>query len=487
VIPGCDEFRALAAGGRQVPVYREVPADHETPVSAFRKIDDGKYAFLLESLEGGEKWARFSMLGSRPRRVFVARGDRCEIIEGDVTRAGAGPPLVELQALLAGQPAVALPGLPRFCGGAVGYLGGGAARWFERRPATATGRPGPPDAVLLVTGVVTVFDHVAHTVKVVTYARGGSAPEAAWAEAVERLDAEIARLEVPQAWPASSQVATAERPVSSLTPERFASAVEGARAHIRAGDVLQLTLARRLSVPAQVPAFEVYRAVRRTVPSPYGFLLRLGGFCLAGSAPGSLVRRVEDGMEAHVLSGARPRGRGAEEEQRLEEELQTGERERAAHTLLVDQARGDLGWAAEPGSVGTRGWLEVERQSRSLHLGSSVRGRPRQDAGPLDLVRAVFPAGGDCGVPRARALELIDRLEPVSHGPCTGAVGYFDQRGGLDLCSSARSLLLADGRADWSAGAVIAADTGPEAAWRETEDRARDLWLVLQRATGAAR
>ena len=487
VTPGRDQFRALAAGGRHVPVYREVPADHETPVSAFRKLDDGAYSFLLESLEGGEKWGRFSVLGSRPAMVFVARGERCEIIEHGVTRPCAGPPLAELRALLAGLRAVALPGLPRFCGGAVGYLGCGAARWFERRPAKAPAEFEPPDAVFLVTGIVTVFDHVAHTVRVVTHARGGDDPDAAWEAAVDGLDAEIARLEAALAWPAPATGAALEQPASSSTPEHFKSAVERVRAHIRAGDVLQLTLARHLSMPVQGPAFEAYRALRLTAPSPYGHFLRLGDFCLAGSAHGSLVRRAEDVVEAHILAGTRPRGRTAEEERRLEDELRTGERERAAHALMVDQGRSDLGWVAEPGTVDTCEWMEVERHSQAMHLASTVRGRPRQDAGPLDLLRACFPAGGDCGVPRARALELIEELEPAARGVHAGAVGYFDLRGGLELCSAAHTLVLGGGRAGWSAGAVIAADTDPEAAWRETEARARDHWLALERGLGAAR
>jgi anthranilate synthase component 1 len=487
VVPGREEFRALAAGGRLVPVHREVPADHETPVSAFRKLDDGVHAFLLESLEGGEKWGRFSVVGSRPTLVFRARGESCELIEAGVTRPCAGAPAAELGALLAARQAVALPGLPRFCGGAVGYLGCGAARWFEARPAQAPTEPGPPDAVFLFTGVVVVFDHVTHTVKVVTHARGGSDPDAAWAEAAGRLETEIERLEAPLAWPAPATAAPPGKPASSFTPERFASAVERARAHIRAGEVLQLTLARRLSAPVLVPAFEVYRAMRLSAPSSCSHFLRLGDLCLAGSASGSLVRRADDLIEAHVLTGNRPRGRTAEEERRLAEELRAGERERAAHALSVDLARSDLGRLAEPGTVDTGEWMEVERHSQAMHLASSVRGRPRPDTGPLDLLRACFPAGADCGAPRARALELIGELEPASRGVHHGAVGYFDHRGGLDLCSSARTVLLADGRADWSAGAVISADTDPGTAWRETEDEARGPGLALQRAAGAGR
>jgi len=487
VVPGRDEFRALAAGGRRVPVFREVPADQESPVSAFRKLDDGAHAFLLESLEGGEKWGRYSLLGSRPALVFVARGERCEILEEGVTRACAGPPLEELRTLLAGRQAVALPGLPRFCGGAVGYLGADAARWFEGRPARTPPGSSLPEAVFLFTRVVAVFDHVAHTVKVVTHARGGTDPDAAWVAAVADLEVEIARLAAPLAWPVPAPAAPLESPASSLTRERFASLVGRARAHLRAGDALQLTLARHLSVPVQAPAFEVYRALRRTAPSPYGHFLRLGDFCLAGSSPGSLVRRADDRVEAHVLTGTRPRGRTEEEERRLEEEMRAGERECAAHALQVDLGRSDLGWVSESGTVDPGEWLRVQRDSQAMHLASTVRGRPRPDAGPLDLVRACFPAGADCGVPRVRAREITEELEPASRGVHAGAVGYFDHRGGLDLCSTAHTLVIADGRADWSARAVITADTDPESAWQEAQDQARGRWLALQRASGASR
>lgn len=487
VVPGRDEFRALAAGGRLVPIFRELPADQETPVSAFRKLDDGMHAFLLESLEGGEKWGRYSLLGSRPALVFVARGERCGILEDGVTRACAGPALEEFRALLAGRQAVALPGLPRFCGGAVGYLGDGAARWFEGRAARPPAGSGLPDAVFLFTRVVTVFDHLAHTVKVVTQARGGSDPDAAWAAAAADLETEIARLGVPLAWPEPAPAAPLEPPASALTRERFASLVERARAHLRAGDALQLTLARHLSVPVQAPAFEVYRALRRTAPSPYAHFLRLGDFCLAGSAPGSLVRRADDGVEAHVITGTRPRGRTVEEERWRAEELQAGERERAAHALQVDLGRSDLGWVCESGTVDAGEWPGIHRDSQALHLATTVRGRPRPDAGPLDLVRACFPAGADCGVPRERARELIAELEPEPRGLHAGAVGYFDLRGGLDLCSAAHTLAIAGGRADWSASAVITADTAPEAAWQEAEDQDRGRRLALQHAGAASR
>ena len=481
--PGRDAFRVLAAGGRRVPVSCDLSADQETPVSAFLKVDDGTHAFLLESLEGDEEWGRYSLLGSRPDRVFLARGDHCEMLEGGVTRACAGPPLEELRALLTGPQAVGLPGLPRFCGGAVGYLGEGVARWFEGQPARHPAGSGPPDAVFLFTRVVTVFDHVSHSVKVVTHASGGNDPDAAWDAATADLAAEIARLGVPRGWSPAPPAVPLEHIASSPAREEFLQLAGRARAHVRAGDALQLTLARHSSVPVRVDAFEVYRALRRAAASPYGHFLRLGDFCLAGSAPGSLVRRSGDRVEAQVLSGTRPRGHTAEAERRLE--ARTGERQRAAHALLVDLALSDLGWICEPGTVAAGEWMGLRRDSRAVHLASTVRGRPRPDVGPLDLVRTCFPAGADCGVPRARARELLEELEPGPRGLRTGAVGYFDLRGGLELCSAAHTLTVAGGCADWSAAAVIAADTDPEAAWREVSDLGRERLLALARAHGS--
>ena len=482
VVPSRAVFRALAAGGRMVPVYREVYADQETPVSAFRKIDDGAHAFLLESLGGGETWGRISLLGSRPALVFTARGAGCEILEQGVTRPGARAPAEELAALLAQRQAVALPGLPRSCGGAVGFLGPGAACWFDAGPAADRGPQEPPDAVLLFTDVVSVFDHVAHTIKVVTHAWGGSDPDGAWQAAAARLDAELARLARPLPWPESAGGGTAPEPDSSLTREAHRAAVERIREHIRAGDLLQATLARRLDTPVREPAFEAYRALRVACPAPFMHFLRLGDLCLAGASPGILVRRTGNVVEARPLSGGRARGRTASEDERLADELRADERERAAHVLLVDVARSDLGRVAEFGTVETAGFMTVERDARQLHLASTVRGRARPGLGPLDLSRACFPAAGLCGVPRGRAQEVLAALEGVPRSVHSGVVGHFGYQGDLDLCGASRTMIHARGRASWWAGAVISADTDPESAWRESEDDSRSPGLAVERS-----
>jgi anthranilate synthase component 1 len=482
IVPTRSEFRVLAAGGKLVPVYRELNADHDTPVSAFRKIDDGPYAFLLESVEGGEKWGRFSILGSRPSLVFIARGDRCELHENGHVTPLAGHPTDELAQLLARHQAVALPGLPRFCGGAVGYMGYDAVRWFERIPTRTSDDLSLPDAVFLFGDVVSVFDNLTHTLKVVTHARGGDDPDAAWDAAVARLEREIVRLRTPLAWSEPPAGGTAPEPRSTATREQFLDAVERAREHIRAGDIFQVVLSHRMSAPVTQPAFEAYRALRVTNPSPYMYYLRLGDLALAGSSPEVLVRRTDSTVEVRPIAGTRPRGQAADEDLRLEEELRASEKERAEHVMLVDLGRNDVGRVAEFGTVETNEYMKVERYSQVMHLVSNVRGRGRARLQPLDIVRACFPAGTVSGAPKVRAMEIIEDLEPVRRGVYAGAVGHFDYHGNLDLCIAIRTLVYAGGMAYWGVGAGIVADSDPEGEWQETLNKGRALWLAVERA-----
>ncbi|HEY3215604.1 MAG TPA: anthranilate synthase component I [Candidatus Eisenbacteria bacterium] len=482
IVPTRSEFRTLARSGKLVPVYREVFADHDTPVSAFRKVDEGPYSFLLESVEGGEKWGRYSLLGSRPSKVFVARGDRCEIREGDTVTTGTRTPLEELAELLRHHQAVALPGLPRFCGGAVGYLGYDVARWFERLPATTRDDLGLPDAVFVFGDVVSVFDNLTHTLKVVTHARGGSDPDAAYAAAVGRIEAEERRLRRPLAWQEPDPGHSLAEPASTVTREGYLEAVETAKEHIRAGDIFQVVLSHRMSVPVRRPAFEAYRALRVTNPSPYMYFLKLGDLALAGSSPEVLVRRTDSVVEVRPLAGTRPRGRTAEEDRALEEELRASDKERAEHVMLVDLGRNDVGRVAEFGTVETNEYMAVERYSQVMHLVSNVRGRLKPDFEPLDILRACFPAGTVSGAPKVRAMEIIEALEPLRRGVYAGAVGHFDYHGNLDLCIAIRTLVYHAGHAYWGAGAGVVADSEPELEWQETLNKGRALWLAVQRA-----
>jgi len=488
IVPSRSEFLALARTGKLVPVYRDVFADHDTPVSAFRKIDEGDYSFLLESVEGGEKWGRYSLLGSRPARVFVARGDRCELIEHGVVTPLAGHPLEELGELLRRNRAVPLPGLPRFCGGAVGYLGYDAVRWFEKLPTRAREELGLPDAVFMFGDVVSVFDNLTHTMKVVTHARGDQNPEQAYDAAVARIDAEVERLRKPLGWiepvraPGEAGSAAATEPRSTTPREQYMAAVETAKEHIRAGDIFQVVLSHRMSAEVSQPPFEGYRALRVTNPSPYMYFLKLAGVSIVGSSPEVLVRRTDGVVEVRPIAGTRPRGRNADEDLALEQELRASDKERAEHVMLVDLGRNDVGRVAEFGTVETNEYMLVERYSQVMHLVSNVRGRARADLAPLDVVRACFPAGTVSGAPKVRAMEIIDALEPTRRGIYAGAVGHFDYHGNLDLAIAIRTLVYADGRAHWGVGAGIVADSDPEAEWNETMAKGRALWLAIQRA-----
>jgi anthranilate synthase component I len=482
IVPTLEEFRSLGKGGKLVPVYREVFADHDTPVSAFRKIDDGPYSFLLESVEGGEKWGRYSLLGSRPSIVFIARGAQSEIHERGTMRKGVKPPLDELADLLAQHQAIALPGLPRFCGGAVGYLGYDTVRWFERLPEIAKEDLALPDVVFLFGDVVSVFDNLTHTLKVVTHARAGDDPERAYRGAVAKLDAEVEKLRRPLQWSEPESGPAPPEPKSSMTRERYMEAVETAREHIRAGDIFQVVLAHRMSAKVTRPAFEAYRALRVTNPSPYMYFLRLSDFALVGSSPEVLVRRTDETVEVRPIAGTRPRGRTPEEDHRLEEELRASDKERAEHVMLVDLGRNDVGRVAQFGTVETNEYMLVERYSQVMHLVSNVRGRVRADLQPLDIVRACFPAGTVSGAPKVRAMEIIETLEPLRRGVYAGAVGHFDYHGNLDLAIAIRTLVYANGHAYWGAGAGIVADSDAAAEWDETLNKGRALWLAVERA-----
>ena len=481
-VPTRSEFRALAQAGKLVPIYREVFADHDTAVSAFRKIDDGSWSFLLESVEGGEKWGRYSLLGSRPSLVFIARGGRCRIERGSDVREETRPPLEVLAELLEQHQAVALPGLPRFCGGAVGYLSYDAVRWFERLPSRVPDDLGLPDAVFLFGDVTSVFDNLTHPLKVVTHARPQPNPDAAYDAALERLEAEVARLRRPLTWEEPAAGGELPEPTSSLDREGFIEAVRRAQEHIRAGDIFQVVLSHRMNAAIAKPAFEAYRALRVTNPSPYMYFLGLQNCSLVGSSPEVLVRRTGGLVEVRPIAGTRPRGRDGDEDRALEQELLANEKERAEHVMLVDLGRNDLGRVARFGTVETNEYMKVERYSQVMHMVSNVRGQVRPDLKPLEIVRACFPAGTVSGAPKVRAMEIIEELEPVRRGIYAGAVGHFDYHGNLDLCIAIRTLVYANGRAHWGVGAGIVADSDPEREWQETLAKGRALWLAVQRA-----
>ncbi|MCL5107331.1 MAG: anthranilate synthase component I [Chloroflexi bacterium] len=481
--PPLAEVSRLTAQGKRVPIYREILADMETPVSAFRKIARGNYSFLLESVVGGERLGRYSFLGSEPYRVLeLDRGQaRITGAEGVAVRPFTDPLQVVRQELEE-YPCEAAPGLPRFHGGAVGYLGYELARYFERLPAPAADPLGLPEAVLMFADTLLVFDHLEHKIKVVSHVWPNGDAAAAYAGAVARIDDLINRLasrRPRERYNGHHQPrnATVE---SNLTREDFLEKVRAAKRYIQAGDIIQVVPSQRLSRRLQVEPFNVYRALRTINPSPYMYYLQLGDAHIVGASPEMLVRVEAGVVTSHPIAGTRWRGKTPDEDEALAEELRGDEKERAEHVMLVDLSRNDVGRVSVPGSVSTPRLMEVERYSHVMHLVSEVSGRLRPGLTAYDALRACFPAGTVSGAPKIRAMEIIAGLEPQRRGPYAGAVGYFDYSGNLDTAITIRTIVVRDGVAYAQAGGGVVADSEPEREYEETLNKAAALVKAME-------
>ena len=478
--PSLDEARALASQGNLAPVYREVPADLETPVSVFLKVARGRHSFLLESVEGGERLARYSFIGTEPYRVLrsganVARNEE------------PGDPLVPIEKELSRFQVAPVPGLPRFHGGAVGYMSYEAVRHFEPRVTPAEADPlGLPEAIFLFTDTLLVFDHLQHVIKVVAHLRLDGDIEAAYRQAVWRIDELVGRLSQPLAslpYRRAAPIDTEAAQISSnMSRQTYEKQVERIKQYIVAGDCIQTVFSQRFSRPTQAHPFDVYRALRAINPSPYMYYLDLGDAQIVGASPELLVR-VEDGaIDYHPIAGTRPRGRDEAEDAALEEELRSDEKERAEHIMLVDLGRNDVGRVSEPGSVEVTQLMDVERYSHVMHLVSHITGRLRADMSPYDALRACFPAGTVSGAPKIRAMEIIAELERDQRGPYAGAIGYFDLSGNIDTCITMRTMVMKDGVAHVQAGGGIVYDSEPEREYEETVNKAKALMRAIERA-----
>jgi anthranilate synthase component 1 len=485
--PERSEFLTLARQGNLIPVCRVILADLETPVSAFLKIHRGRYGFLLESVEGGEKWARYSFLGTEPARVFRARGREVEVEVpgGACTRRQTDDPMGALKDLLAEYRPVALPGLPRFAGGAVGHVGYDMVRTFERLPARAEDDLGLPDACLLVAESLLVFDNVAQKITVVSnvHLRDGDDPARAYDAAVARIEALVERLRQPAIPPAARP--TAPGPVrANVTQETYERMVARAQEYIRAGDVIQVVLAQRFELPLATAPFNVYRCLRTVNPSPYMFFLELGDHTLAGASPEVMVR-VEGGeVTVRPIAGTRPRGTTEVDDQALADELVADPKELAEHVMLLDLGRNDVGRVARVGSVEVTERLVIERYSHVMHLVSNVRGQLAAGHDAFAALRATFPAGTLSGAPKIRAMEIIEELEPVRRGVYGGAVGYFGFSGSMDTAITIRTALFRGERAYVQTGAGIVADSQPESEHRECVNKARAMIQAIRLAEG---
>jgi anthranilate synthase component 1 len=487
--PDPREFRKLAKPGRRVPVFREILADTDTPVSAFLKLGGGEHGFLLESVESGETWSRYSILGTSPAAVYTAGGGKVTVEKDGKRRTvtGGADPLAELERWHRAQRPVEVEGLPPFWGGAVGFVSYDAVRSLERLPERTKDDLGVPDAMFLLTDTVVVFDNLTLTMKVITSRPAGKDPDRTYRECVEIIDEVIGRLRSPLPEPAPPRRRkAAKRFRSSFTRPGFRSAVERAKEHIRAGDCVQIVLSQRFEKPLACDPFDLYRSLRVINPSSYMYYLKIGGRHLVGSSPEVLVRRNGPRVKVRPIAGTRPRGSDKAEDQRLEEELRADEKERAEHVMLVDLGRNDVGRVADYGSVDVGELMTVERYSHVMHLVSDVTGRVRKGVSSLDVLRACFPAGTVSGAPKVRAMEIIEHLEPVRRGTYAGAVGYLSFDENLDTCIAIRTAYVEDGTVRIGSGAGIVADSVPEAEYRETMNKARALFAAVEAAERGA-
>jgi len=480
--PTLEEVAALSEQGNIIPVYREIMADLETPVSAYLKVATGRYSFLLESVEGGERLARYSFIGTDPYlTLYLNDGVAHANLQGYKQTSRFDDPLVALQSYLEPYRTVALPGLPRFLGGAVGYLSYEAVRYFERLPVAPADPLGFPDAFFMFVDTMLVFDHLERTIKVVSHVHidEHTSLEESYAQAVERIDRLVARLGGEPSLPLGTEPLD-ERPVSerirpNMARETYLGMVERAKEYIAAGDIIQVVLSQRLAVPSAAHPFTIYRALRKINPSPYMYYLNIDDAQIVGASPEMLVRLDGRTLTTHPIAGTRPRGATPEEDEALAAELAADEKENAEHIMLVDLGRNDIGRVARPGTVRVPQLMEIERYSHVMHIVSNVIGRldPKKDA--IDALMAGFPAGTVSGAPKVRAMEIIDELEKDKRGPYAGCVGYFSADGQMDTCIVLRTALVKDGVMHIQAGAGIVYDSIPENEQQECINKAKAL------------
>jgi len=484
-----DFNRLAAAGYNRVPVVLETFADLDTPLSIYLKLANRPYSYLLESVVGGERFGRYSFIGLPAETRIEVRGENCAEFRGDrvVGEKRVPDPLAYVNDFLARFKVAQDVNLPRFCGGLVGYFGYDTVRAIEPvlGPSHKPDEIGGPDILLMVSDEVVVFDNLAGKLYVVIHV--DPAVENAYDKGVRRLDELVGKLHDSLPLPRSAVAPMALNEddfVSGFTQEGFEEAVERSKEYIQAGDIMQVVLSQRLSVPFRYPPLDLYRALRTLNPSPYMFYLDLGDFHIVGSSP-EILTRLEDGrVTVRPIAGTRPRGQDADDDIRLEQELLVDPKERAEHLMLIDLGRNDVGRVARTGSVRVTEKMVIERYSHVMHIVSNVVGDLQDGLDAIDVLRATFPAGTVSGAPKVRAMEIIDELEPVKRGVYAGAVGYIGWNGNMDTAIAIRTAVLHQGRLYIQAGAGIVADSVARSEWNETMNKAR---AVFRAASMAAR
>ena len=496
-VPTLKEVQAIAREGRGnlVPIYREVLADLETPVSAFLKVKRGDYSFLLESVEGGERPARYSFIGTEPYRVLRTSSTPLPEV---AAASDADDPLDEIKRELDRFHLVPNPDLPPFHGGAVGYLSYEAVRHFERLPVAARNPLELPEALIQFVDTVLVFDHFKHVIKVVSHVRldgdgdgdDDGDVETAYRTAQERIDEIVDRLAsgtppLPVDAPATADASSAVE--SNIERDAYTADVRRIIDYIVAGDIIQCVYSQRFSRRTFVHPFNVYRTLRTVNPSPYTYYLEMGDHQIVGTSPELLVVVEGTTVETNPIAGTRRRGVTVEEDEQLEQDLRTDEKELAEHIMLLDLGRNDIGRVSEPGSVKVTQQMDVERFSHVMHLVSQVEGKLRPGADCFDAIRATFPAGTVSGAPKIRAMEIIAELEPDQRGPYAGALGYFGFGGNMETAITIRTLVMQDGLASVQAGGGIVYDSKPDFEFEETVNKATALLAALDIAEARSR
>ena len=473
--PTLEEAKTLGSRGNLIPIYTEIDADLETPVSAYLKVAVPPYSFLLESVEGGEHIARYSFIGTEPEDV---------IITGPGQKDGETDPLKLVEKMLSNFNLVETSNLPRFRGGAVGYLSYDSVKYFEELPSPDNDPIGIPESIFMLTKTFLVFDHVRHKILVVSHAHLNGDVETSYHDATSKIESIVQRLNKPldpTSIPRASGYSKGDA-TSNMTQQHYHDMVERCKEYVVDGDVIQVVVSQRLSKPTSAHSFHIYRSLRAINPSPYMYYLELDGFQIVGASPEMLVQ-VENGVVAtHPIAGTRPRSEDDEEDTRLELELRTNEKERAEHIMLLDLGRNDIGRVSKPGTVVASDILEIERYSHVMHLVSHVEGNIQEGFSNYDALRACFPAGTVSGAPKIRAMEIIAELENDTRGAYAGAVGYFDFAGNMDTCITIRTMVVKDGVAHVQAGGGIVYDSEPEFEFDETIHKASALMRAIDAA-----
>jgi len=490
VKPTFKEFKEKSKQGNLIPVYKEVLADLDTPVSAYMKMCGGEYSFLLESVEGGEKWARYCFLGFDPSIIISIKGNEVVVERNGQPKSiliTKGNPLIGLKDILARYQPVDVEGLPRFSGGAVGFVSYDMVRSFEDLPEETEDDLEVPDARFVITDTLLIFDNIAQTIKIVSNAHVDNENiEESYNQAVQNIDRIEKKLRTSLPVNVNNEnspkIDSLNRIESNFEKEHFINAVQKIKNYILEGDVIQVVLAQRLKFNISRDPFTIYRALRSINPSPYMYYLKFGDLKIVGSSPEILVRLEGEKIEVRPIAGTRKRGKSEEEDQALENDLLDDEKELAEHIMLVDLGRNDVGRVAKTNSVTVNEKFTIERYSHVMHIVSNVQGELKKGLDGYDVLAATFPAGTLSGAPKVRAMEIIEELEPTRRGLYGGAVGYISFNGNMDTAIAIRTLLIKNNTAYLGVGAGIVADSIPENEFEETMNKGKALLKAIELA-----